>query len=80
MQELYKFKDKEIPEFDPRTGDHYWHIIANWKVDPLVWLKGDSHLDSENLLTITAPCCYYCERFYTPLLAKRRCKGGATSE
>lgn len=62
-----------IPDFDPRTGEHLWTIITMYR-----WGGPDVErptLDSENLLMVTGPGCYYCEEKYTRLLTQRRCKG-----
>jgi hypothetical protein len=66
-----------LPDFDPRTGDHLWMVLAGFRVTPDQW-QDKTHmpmLDRENLLTITVPGCYYCEQPWTKLLASRRCKG-----
>jgi len=67
----------KVPDFDPRTGDHLWTVITMYRVNPDQW-QDATHtpmLDRENLLTITVPGCYYCEKPWTKLLATRRCKG-----
>lgn len=64
-----------VPPFDPRTGDHLWIITTMYR-----WGGPDIEqptLDAENLLLVVGPGCYYCEQVWTPLLATRRCKGGA---
>lgn len=67
----------KTPEYDVRTGDHLWIVATMYRVTPENW--GDkTHtpmLDSENLLTIQGPGCFYCEQPWSPLLASRRCKG-----
>jgi len=69
-----------IPPFDPRSGDHIWLIITAYRVDPARWTPGHSpHLDTENLVSIVGPGCYYCERPYSERLARRRCPGEPTS-
>ncbi len=69
----------QIPEFDPRTGDHLWVVCVAYRVDPKQFTSADPSvlpvLDHENRLTITAPGCYYCEELYSPRLATRRCRG-----
>jgi hypothetical protein len=69
-------KDK-IPDFDPRSGNHYWIMITTYKCDPEKMLKGDgpAFFDHESLVAVLGPGCFYCEQIYTPLLSKRRCKG-----
>lgn len=67
-----------LPDFDPRTGDHCWVMMAAWKVDPVKLIAqpdGPGLLDTENLLALNGPGCFFCERVYTPRLAERRCKG-----
>jgi len=70
-----------IPDFDPRSGDHLWTMGGCWRVDPEKVVGGSDVdgpplLDTENLLALVGPGCFYCETEYTPLLATRRCKGG----
>lgn len=69
-----KFTDK-IPEYDPRSGDHFWTMILMYRCDPEVALKGNAILDLENLAAVTGPGCYYCETPYSKYIAKRRCPG-----
>jgi hypothetical protein len=64
-----------IPEFDPRSGEHYWIVLTTYKVDPEKFTKGEGFLDTENLVSVSPPGCYHCEQVYTPYLAHRRCKG-----
>ncbi len=62
-----------MPPFDKRTGDHLWVIITTYRWGgPTVETPV---LDGENLLAVTGPCCYYCERPFTEGLATRRCTG-----
>jgi len=66
-----------LPDYDPRTGDHLWMIVTSYRVVPEQW-QDRTHtpmLDRENLLSITVPCCYYCEQAWTKRLASRRCPG-----
>lgn len=62
----------KVPDFDPQSGDHLWIIMAMYR-----WNPGTESpmLDTENLLLIPSPGCFYCEEPYTPRLAQRRCKG-----
>lgn len=68
-----------IPDYDKRTGAHLWIVTGVWRVNPVQWTSGDPTvlplLDQENPLSIAGPGCFYCEQYYTPLLAKRRCPG-----
>jgi hypothetical protein len=66
-----------IPEFDSRSGDHLWTVVSIYRIDPVRAMQGTSFLDTENLICITGPGCYYCEKMFTPQLAKRRCTGNA---
>jgi hypothetical protein len=67
----------KTPLYDPRSGAHLWIVAVSFRVDPTKFADATATpmLDSENLLLITDPGCYYCEEIYTPLLATRRCKG-----
>lgn len=67
-----------IPEFDPRSGNHFWIVTQAHQVDPAKFAD-PTHtpiLDQETLVSVAGPGCYHCEKPYTPLLATRRCKGG----
>jgi hypothetical protein len=66
-----------IPEFDSRTGDHLWIVITSYRVNPAL-MSDPTHtpmLDTENLVSVTGPGCFYCEQPYSPRLGSRRCKG-----
>lgn len=68
----------KIPDFDPRSGNHYWIMIASFHVEPSVWQPNDKPiLDYENLVSFTGPGCFYCENPYTAYYANRKCKGMA---
>ena len=64
-----------IPDFDPRAGNHLWLMFAAYKVDPATWQPDVSPtLDSTSLVSLAGPGCFYCEQHYTQ--AKHsRCKG-----
>jgi hypothetical protein len=67
----------EIPDFDPRSGDHLFTVVVMYRVDPTL-TADPSHmsvLDHENRLAVVGPGCYYCETPWTPGMEKRRCKG-----
>jgi len=68
-----------IPNYDPRRGDHLWIVTGVWRVDPEDWVSDDPTveplLDQENLISVAGPGCFYCERYYTPWLGRRRCQG-----
>jgi hypothetical protein len=73
-ERIDNFEDK-IPEFDPRSGDHFWIVITTYKVDPNNFLAGESLLDHESLVGVSVPGCYFCEEVYTPRMLHRRCIG-----
>lgn len=70
-----------IPDYDLRSGDHLWIVVSCYRVDPAGFTDPTRApvLDTENLLTVQGPACYHCEEAYTPLLAKRRCKGSPSN-
>lgn len=72
VEQVEGFKDK-IPNYDLRSGNHYWIIINSYKFNPEN--KGQTLMDHESLVSVAGPACFYCERAYSPLLATRRCKG-----
>lgn len=74
LEKIDNLRDR-IPDFDPRSGNHLWTVLTLYNVDPETYLAGKSVLDHENLMNITPPGCYYCEKAYTPLLATRKCTG-----
>ncbi len=66
----------KIPEFDPRSGNHFWMILIGYRCDPTKMKSGEQFImDLENLVTTAGPFCFYCEEVYTKTLASRRCKG-----
>lgn len=80
-QEIQDGGVDKIPDFDPRTGDHYWILPVVYRInDPARWYDPSQPvesrlLDLENLVMVTAVGCYYCEKVYDARLASRRCKG-----
>lgn len=65
-----------IPDYDPRSGDHFWVITGAWRCDPAKsWGADGTLLDHESLVLINPPGCFHCEHLYTAQLASRRCKG-----
>jgi hypothetical protein len=45
-------------------------------IDPEKAVSGEQMLlDTENLINIDGPGCYYCEKPYNHPLASKRCKG-----
>lgn len=67
----------KIPDFDPRSGNHFWVMNMSYKVDPTKWEDPDNVplFDLENLVAVAGPGCFYCEQLYSDRLAKRRCPG-----
>lgn len=67
----------DVPEFDPRSGEHCWTMAVLFRVDPVRWTDGSGRglLDKENLITAQGPGCMFCEQIYTRRLAARRCTG-----
>jgi hypothetical protein len=69
-------KNLGVPAFDPRTGNHLWVMVGMWRVDPEKAVSGEQMLlDTENLINVNGPGCYYCEKPYNHPLASKRCKG-----
>lgn len=67
-----------IPEFDPRSGAHFWNMLCGFRVsDPAAIDKGTKQLilDTENLVVTTPIGCYYCEQVWTKTIGHRRCPG-----
>lgn len=66
-----------IPDYDPRSGEHLWIVASVYRIaDPAALLTEQwGYLDSENLLSVEGPGCYYCEQVWTARLGTRRCKG-----
>lgn len=69
--EAKQFSGAKLPEHVP--GVHLWIAMAMYRVRP-----GQERydLDTENLLTIEGPGCYWCEQDWKPGLEKLPCKGG----
>lgn len=55
-------------------GEHLWVCVSMFKVTPVADAK--YLLDTENLLTIEGPGCYWCTKQWTPEVAKTKCCGG----
>jgi hypothetical protein len=65
----------KIPEFNPKTGNHLWLMHVAFKVDPSTWTADSKpKLDSEALVALAGPGCFYCEQPYA-LVRHSRCKG-----
>lgn len=71
-----------IPDYDPRSGEHFWTLFAMYRVDPMAVSRstGPVHLDTENLVHLGAMGCYFCEEPYSPRLLHRRCPGEPARE
>ena len=69
--------EDKFPEFDPRSGNHFWIMTGAWKCDPKAILanKEPALLDHENLLGVLGPGCWFCQKEYNPTEAMRRCTG-----
>lgn len=66
----------KIPPYDQRSGEHLWLMMCGYRVDPRLW--DGTHtplLDQETLVILQGPGCFYCERPWSDLLARRRCPG-----
>lgn len=66
-----------VPNYDPATHKHLWVAVTMYEVNPARAVDPDqpTYLDSENLLTVAGPACFYCEEGYTPRRAASRCPG-----
>ena len=65
-----------IPDYDPRSGEHLWSFFLMFKANPERLIDGEQALfDSESLMEVQGPGCYYCEVEATPRMLKRRCPG-----
>lgn len=65
-----------IPDYDPNLRNHFWIVIAVYRVDPKKWFSGtDNYLDLENLVGLQGIGCYYCEKMYTEKEYHSKCKG-----
>lgn len=63
------------PLADVGPTDHVWALFAMFRVDINTVFDGQSHLDTENLVTISGPGCYRCEQTYTAAIAAAPCPG-----
>lgn len=76
MQARFQLDVDKVPNYDPRSGNHYWIVGLTFRVDPTTWEPGGSvHFDLENLVLAVGPGCFYCEQNYDKRLVMRRCKG-----
>lgn len=54
-------------------GEHLWIAVAMYRVRPD---QIKHYLDTENLLTIEGPGCYWCEKQWRPGMEITKCTGG----
>lgn len=59
----------DVPAF---TGRHLWVVAGAWAVAEPARSRFD--LDTENLLTLNGPGCFYCEQFWHATISAR-CPG-----
>lgn len=72
-----RLMSNDPPGVPPRVpGQHLWMVFGGWRVRPQA--EGDVILDTENLLTLAGPACYWCEELHTPELESSPC--AATEE
>lgn len=64
----------KIPDYDPRSGNHFWIMIISYKVDPTKFNES-TLFDHESLVNVAGPVCFYCEEAYRKGMEHRRCKG-----
>lgn len=65
-----------IPDYDPRSGEHYWTMFAVYRISPeTMGTDGPVLLDRENLVHLGSRGCFHCEQAYSPRLLHRRCPG-----
>lgn len=65
---------KPLPDRIP--GKHLWIVTGMWRIDPEHCKAGAQvHLDTENLLNLAGPGCFWCEEEWTPELAAQPCRG-----
>lgn len=66
---FYHREIKQVP------GEHLWIAMATYKVRP----EAKEHfLDTENLLSIDGPGCFWCEQPWKPGMEKTKCPGDAS--
>lgn len=62
---------KKLP--DQVAGEHLWVVTSMFRVRPEP--NARYIMDTENLLTIEGPGCFWCEQTWSPELARRPCRG-----
>ena len=74
----------KIPPYDQRSGEHLWLMmcgdgrLAVYRLLNSYRGWDGTHtplLDQETLVILQGPGCFYCERPWSDLLARRRCPG-----
>ena len=61
----------------PQTpGKHLWTFVGVWKVDNPVATR--QLFDSENMLTVVGPGCFWCEQQWSPTIGVK-CPGDASA-
>jgi hypothetical protein len=71
--QLRIMQDRDPATINP-THEHLWVMTGLRRVDPLVALSGEQHLDLENLITVDGPGCYKCEQIYSATVAAQPCE------
>jgi hypothetical protein len=68
-----------IPDYDPRSGDHFWVVTVAYRIDVTkADQEGSFFLDQENLVMGPSVGCFHCEKAYSARLVQRRCPGDPT--
>ena len=68
--------ENKIPDFDTRTGDHFWSVMVAFAIrDPEKMIREGEQalLDHENIVQVTPIACMYCAVAYSPRTKLRRC-------
>lgn len=70
----------KVPEYNPRTREHFWITMVVYRVDPKKIDAGETLiLDRSNLVMSGAAGCYHCEQTYEKRLTFRPCPGNPAS-
>lgn len=65
-----------VPDFDPVKRQHFWAIFVGYAIDIRNIEEGkEGILDHENMVQVSPPGCYHCERPYSKFLASQKCMG-----
>jgi hypothetical protein len=57
-------------------NEHLWIVLSAHRINPAAALAGEQiHLDNENLMDISPPCCFRCSALCTPEVTGTRCPG-----